>query len=78
MDKNKLIETAQKQLATREQALKATLEEIELLQAIQASGTNVLAAIAAARTKRDRQNTAVAATKQVIDAITSTLPKRAK
>lgn len=66
MDKTKLLETAQRQLALRQASLKDTLEEISLLEAAGAPAQ----AITAARTKRDRQHNSCLASEQLITALT--------
>lgn len=56
MDKSKLIDNAQRAIARRQASLKDTLDEIELLEALQAQGHLCAAAIVAAKVKRDRQH----------------------
>lgn len=65
LDLTKLVETAQRQLANREKALKLTLTEITLLEGAGAPPQ----AIGAARIKRDRQRNACVASVQLIDAL---------
>lgn len=76
MDKTQLIENAQRQLARRQASLQATLDEIATLEAIQAQGVDVSAAIAAARTKRDRQHNAALASEQLITALNTAAPTK--
>lgn len=72
MDKTKLIERAQATLATRQASLKDTLEEIALLEGAGAPPQ----AIAAARSKRDRQNNSCLASEQLITALTGKITKK--
>lgn len=60
-----LIEKAQRNLGTREKALKVTLAEIELLEGAGAPPQ----AIVQARLRRDRQHNACQATLQLLDAL---------
>lgn len=65
MDTTKLIERTQRNLATRQGALKNTLEEIKILEAAGVSPQ----AVFYAKTKRDRQNNAVLASEQLLAAL---------
>lgn len=75
MDKTKLIERTQALLRQREQDLKETLAEIAYLEEVAARtenkelATKIAAAIAGARTRRDRQQNNVKASQGLIQAL---------
>lgn len=84
MDKTKLIERTQALLRQREQDLKETLAEIAYLEEVAARTDNkelaskIAAAIAGARTRRDRQQTNVKASQGLIEALQAEPGKKSK
>jgi hypothetical protein len=78
---NRLIERAHKQIERRTNALQQTLDEYKLVEELEAKNPGAYTyAIAALRTKRDRQHKALESAKQFLAVIQSTLktaPKRA-
>lgn len=81
IDKTKITEHAERQLARRQVALRATLEEIDYLEAVQASengSPEVAQAIVACKTKRDRQHNACLASEGLIAALSDKPTKKTK
>lgn len=81
MDTVQLIERAQRTLGIRQKALKVTLEEIQLLEQLANDrdyGPGVATALAEARSKRDRQQSACQATEAIIASFQALKAKRAK
>lgn len=70
MDKIKMIERLQRALSRQNTALKGTLEEIELIESLEAKQPGTYGpAITALHTKRDRQATLVKATDTLLTGI---------
>lgn len=80
MDKTQMLERAETQLANRQAALAATLEEIEFLEKNKAqfkTPDELVSwghAVGAAKVRRDRQHNACKATQALIAALTKARP----
>ncbi len=78
-DLQKLLETSNKRLSHRADALRHTLEEIKIVESLEKAEPGAYThALTQLYTKRDRQHTAVAASEQYMKGLTQAIARATK